>query len=98
MLKLLSTKLYALTLVCVCSQNALPSDDDDKDPNDPHKALDIDLDKYVPHCRHLQFIYGLHVGMHQNYVFTESKIKLKSMKIKQNLAQNQKFLSLNLGS
>uniref|UniRef100_A0A3Q1I2F4 Adaptor related protein complex 3 subunit delta 1 n=1 Tax=Acanthochromis polyacanthus TaxID=80966 RepID=A0A3Q1I2F4_9TELE len=24
--------------------NALPSDDDDKDPNDPHKALDIDLD------------------------------------------------------
>uniref|UniRef100_A0A4W4FY47 AP-3 complex subunit delta n=1 Tax=Electrophorus electricus TaxID=8005 RepID=A0A4W4FY47_ELEEL len=29
-------------------ENALPSDDDDKDPNDPHKALDIDLDKYVP--------------------------------------------------
>lgn len=28
-------------------QNALPSDDDDKDPNDPHKALDIDLDKWV---------------------------------------------------
>uniref|UniRef100_A0AAY4BJJ1 AP-3 complex subunit delta-1 n=1 Tax=Denticeps clupeoides TaxID=299321 RepID=A0AAY4BJJ1_9TELE len=28
-------------------ENALPSDDDDKDPNDPHKALDIDLDKYV---------------------------------------------------
>uniref|UniRef100_A0A673J9D8 AP-3 complex subunit delta-1 n=1 Tax=Sinocyclocheilus rhinocerous TaxID=307959 RepID=A0A673J9D8_9TELE len=27
-------------------ENALPSDDDDKDPNDPHKALDIDLDKY----------------------------------------------------
>ncbi|XP_051551455.1 AP-3 complex subunit delta-1-like isoform X3 [Myxocyprinus asiaticus] len=26
-------------------ENALPSDDDDKDPNDPHKALDIDLDK-----------------------------------------------------
>uniref|UniRef100_A0A3Q1FML3 Adaptor related protein complex 3 subunit delta 1 n=1 Tax=Acanthochromis polyacanthus TaxID=80966 RepID=A0A3Q1FML3_9TELE len=26
-------------------KNALPSDDDDKDPNDPHKALDIDLDK-----------------------------------------------------
>lgn len=26
-------------------QNALPSDDDEKDPNDPHKALDIDLDK-----------------------------------------------------
>ncbi|XP_058494121.1 AP-3 complex subunit delta-1 isoform X8 [Solea solea] len=25
-------------------ENALPSDDDDKDPNDPHKALDIDLD------------------------------------------------------
>ena len=28
-------------------QNALPSDEDDKDPNDPYKALDIDLDKYV---------------------------------------------------
>ncbi len=42
-------------LVCLGSQNALPSDDDDKDPNDPHKALDIDLDKYVPHFRHLQF-------------------------------------------
>lgn len=26
-------------------QNALPSDEDDKDPNDPYKALDIDLDK-----------------------------------------------------
>ncbi|KAM6962726.1 AP-3 complex subunit delta-1 [Aplochiton taeniatus] len=26
-------------------ENALPSDDDDKDPNDPHKALDIDLDR-----------------------------------------------------
>ncbi|GCC25263.1 hypothetical protein chiPu_0003672 [Chiloscyllium punctatum] len=26
-------------------ENALPSDDDDKDPNDPYKALDIDLDK-----------------------------------------------------
>uniref|UniRef100_A0A3B3D9M5 AP-3 complex subunit delta-1 n=1 Tax=Oryzias melastigma TaxID=30732 RepID=A0A3B3D9M5_ORYME len=26
-------------------ENALPSDEDDKDPNDPHKALDIDLDK-----------------------------------------------------
>ncbi|XP_063056687.1 AP-3 complex subunit delta-1 isoform X7 [Engraulis encrasicolus] len=25
-------------------ENALPSDEDDKDPNDPHKALDIDLD------------------------------------------------------
>ncbi|XP_065434323.1 AP-3 complex subunit delta-1 isoform X5 [Chrysemys picta bellii] len=26
-------------------ENALPSDEDDKDPNDPYKALDIDLDK-----------------------------------------------------
>ncbi|XP_042335821.1 AP-3 complex subunit delta-1 isoform X2 [Sceloporus undulatus] len=26
-------------------ENALPSDDDEKDPNDPYKALDIDLDK-----------------------------------------------------
>ncbi|EPY89480.1 AP-3 complex subunit delta-1-like protein [Camelus ferus] len=25
-------------------ENALPSDEDDKDPNDPYKALDIDLD------------------------------------------------------
>ncbi|KAI1883045.1 hypothetical protein AGOR_G00241190 [Albula goreensis] len=25
-------------------ENALPSDDDDKDPNDPYRALDIDLD------------------------------------------------------
>ncbi|XP_043078334.1 AP-3 complex subunit delta-1 isoform X2 [Puntigrus tetrazona] len=29
-------------------ENALPSDDDDKDPNDPHKALDIDLDNSRP--------------------------------------------------
>ncbi|KAM9797242.1 AP-3 complex subunit delta-1 isoform X3 [Syngnathus typhle] len=28
-------------------ENALPSDEDDKDPNDPHKALDIDLDNLV---------------------------------------------------
>lgn len=34
-------------LLCFVLQNALPSDDDDKDPNDPHKALDIDLDKWV---------------------------------------------------
>uniref|UniRef100_A0A3P9P8N7 AP-3 complex subunit delta-1 n=1 Tax=Poecilia reticulata TaxID=8081 RepID=A0A3P9P8N7_POERE len=26
-------------------ENALPSDDDERDPTDPHKALDIDLDK-----------------------------------------------------
>ncbi|KFW88449.1 AP-3 complex subunit delta-1, partial [Phalacrocorax carbo] len=26
-------------------ENALPSDEDEKDPNDPYKALDIDLDK-----------------------------------------------------
>uniref|UniRef100_A0A671SBA4 AP-3 complex subunit delta-1 n=1 Tax=Sinocyclocheilus anshuiensis TaxID=1608454 RepID=A0A671SBA4_9TELE len=56
-------------------ENALPSDDDDKDPNDPHKALDIDLDKYVPYCRHLQFIHVLHIvydiqGNHQD----ESKV------------------------
>ncbi|XP_078054481.1 AP-3 complex subunit delta-1 isoform X1 [Mustelus asterias] len=29
-------------------ENALPSDDDDKDPNDPYKALDIDLDNLNP--------------------------------------------------
>lgn len=34
-------------LFCFFGQNALPSDDDDKDPNDPHKALDIDLDRWV---------------------------------------------------
>ncbi|XP_041705058.2 AP-3 complex subunit delta-1-like isoform X2 [Coregonus clupeaformis] len=28
-------------------ENALPSDDDDKDPNDPHKALNIDLDNLL---------------------------------------------------
>ncbi|XP_029005396.1 AP-3 complex subunit delta-1 isoform X5 [Betta splendens] len=28
-------------------ENALPSDEDDKDPNDPHKALDIDLDNLM---------------------------------------------------
>ncbi|XP_061832220.1 AP-3 complex subunit delta-1 isoform X1 [Nerophis lumbriciformis] len=32
-------------------ENALPSDDDDKDPNDPHKALDIDLDNLVEMAR-----------------------------------------------
>ncbi|KAK2086931.1 hypothetical protein P7K49_032838 [Saguinus oedipus] len=29
-------------------ENALPSDEDDKDPNDPYRALDIDLDKVRP--------------------------------------------------
>uniref|UniRef100_UPI00398EA743 AP-3 complex subunit delta-1 isoform X2 n=1 Tax=Pristiophorus japonicus TaxID=55135 RepID=UPI00398EA743 len=29
-------------------ENALPSDEDDKDPNDPYKALDIDLDNLNP--------------------------------------------------
>ncbi|XP_037829979.1 AP-3 complex subunit delta-1 isoform X3 [Kryptolebias marmoratus] len=28
-------------------ENALPSDDDERDPSDPHKALDIDLDNLV---------------------------------------------------
>ncbi|KAK1342928.1 hypothetical protein QTO34_015696 [Cnephaeus nilssonii] len=28
-------------------ENALPSDEDDKDPNDPYRALDIDLDKPI---------------------------------------------------
>ncbi|XP_056894899.1 AP-3 complex subunit delta-1 isoform X2 [Takifugu flavidus] len=28
-------------------ENALPSDDDDRDPDDPHKALDIDLDNLL---------------------------------------------------
>ncbi len=61
-------------LVCLGSQNALPSDDDDKDPNDPHKALDVDLDKYVPHCRHLQFVHVLHIVMCRNFVFTKTEI------------------------
>uniref|UniRef100_UPI0029531349 AP-3 complex subunit delta-1-like n=1 Tax=Panthera onca TaxID=9690 RepID=UPI0029531349 len=26
-------------------ENALPSDEDDKDPNDPYRALDVDLDR-----------------------------------------------------
>uniref|UniRef100_A0A8C1QCY6 AP-3 complex subunit delta-1 n=1 Tax=Cyprinus carpio TaxID=7962 RepID=A0A8C1QCY6_CYPCA len=51
-------------------ENALPSDDDDKDPNDPHKALDIDLDKYV--CL-LQFIHALHVVMHGNLFLLKLK-------------------------
>uniref|UniRef100_A0A672K4Y8 AP-3 complex subunit delta-1 n=1 Tax=Sinocyclocheilus grahami TaxID=75366 RepID=A0A672K4Y8_SINGR len=55
-------------------ENALPSDDDDKDPNDPHKALDIDLDKYVPHCRHLQFIHVLHIVMCRNEFFSKTEI------------------------
>lgn len=62
--------------VCLCSQNALPSDDDDKDPNDPHKALDIDLDKYVPHRHHLQFIYALTNRDAPKYFFNESEIKV----------------------
>ncbi|XP_061539273.1 AP-3 complex subunit delta-1 isoform X2 [Phycodurus eques] len=33
-------------------ENALPSDEDDKDPNDPHKALDIDLDNLVEMAGH----------------------------------------------
>ncbi|XP_029562915.1 AP-3 complex subunit delta-1 isoform X2 [Salmo trutta] len=32
-------------------ENALPSDDDDKDPNDPHKALNIDLDNLLAASR-----------------------------------------------
>lgn len=40
-------KSVAQLISCFVLQNALPSDDDDKDPNDPHKALDIDLDKWV---------------------------------------------------
>uniref|UniRef100_A0A673MQF7 AP-3 complex subunit delta-1 n=1 Tax=Sinocyclocheilus rhinocerous TaxID=307959 RepID=A0A673MQF7_9TELE len=58
-------------------ENALPSDDDDKDPNDPHKALDIDLDKYVPHCRHLQFIHVLHIVMCRNEFFSKTEIYIK---------------------
>uniref|UniRef100_A0A671SB98 AP-3 complex subunit delta-1 n=1 Tax=Sinocyclocheilus anshuiensis TaxID=1608454 RepID=A0A671SB98_9TELE len=64
-------------------ENALPSDDDDKDPNDPHKALDIDLDKYVPYCRHLQFIHVLHIIKPTVYWFPfqkSSKHKKKKQK------------------
>ncbi len=70
-LKLVSTKLLAIMLVCLGSQNALPSDDDDKDPNDPHKALDIDLDKYVPHFRHLQFICASYSDVHE-FIFYQN--------------------------
>lgn len=54
-------------VVRLFSQNALPSDDDDKDPNDPHKALDIDLDKYVYNicclpCVHLLFILIIYIN------------------------------------
>lgn len=42
-----SSCIYQSMYVFILSllQNALPSDDDDRDPDDPHKALDIDLDK-----------------------------------------------------
>ncbi len=66
-------------LVCLGSQNALPSDDDDKDPNDPHKALDIDLDKYVPHFRHLQFIHVLHIVMCRNDLLLKLKFIFRSL-------------------
>ncbi|XP_061097905.1 AP-3 complex subunit delta-1 isoform X2 [Conger conger] len=33
-------------------ENALPSDDEDKDPNDPYRALDIDLDSLVSGGKH----------------------------------------------
>lgn len=36
---------WPLMDLSVSLQNALPSDEDDKDPNDPYRALDIDLDK-----------------------------------------------------
>lgn len=49
-------------------QNALPSDDDDKDPNDPHKALDIDLDKWV--CAVLILI------LHMRWPFCSRQLKL----------------------
>lgn len=39
-----ATVLELMVSFCLL-QNALPSDEDDKDPNDPYKALDIDLDK-----------------------------------------------------
>ncbi|XP_031803977.1 AP-3 complex subunit delta-1 isoform X1 [Sarcophilus harrisii] len=49
-------------------ENALPSDEDDKDPNDPYKALDIDLDNLVsgkPH-RPLADSEKLPVQRHRN--------------------------------
>lgn len=40
-----SNGLGELDIESFFPQNALPSDEDDKDPNDPYRALDIDLDK-----------------------------------------------------
>ena len=34
-----------LDALSLSPQNALPSDEDDKDPNDPYRALDVDLDR-----------------------------------------------------
>ncbi|XP_037401002.1 AP-3 complex subunit delta-1 isoform X5 [Pygocentrus nattereri] len=49
-------------------ENALPSDDDDKDPNDPHKALDIDLDNLLSgtNCRPLADTEKLPVRTHRS--------------------------------
>uniref|UniRef100_A0A673V144 AP-3 complex subunit delta-1 n=1 Tax=Suricata suricatta TaxID=37032 RepID=A0A673V144_SURSU len=50
-------------------ENALPSDEDDKDPNDPYRALDVDLDKPLADSEKLP------VQKHRNAETTKSPEK-----------------------
>ncbi|XP_058584450.1 AP-3 complex subunit delta-1 isoform X2 [Neofelis nebulosa] len=50
-------------------ENALPSDEDDKDPNDPYRALDVDLDRPLADSERLP------VQKHRNAETTKSPEK-----------------------
>ncbi|KAG8431159.1 hypothetical protein GDO86_019336 [Hymenochirus boettgeri] len=65
-------------------ENALPSDEDDKDPSDPYRALDIDLDKPLADTEKLPVQRHRHTEVQKspnNEVSTlEQKVKKSSKK------------------
>ncbi|XP_053559053.1 AP-3 complex subunit delta-1 isoform X2 [Bombina bombina] len=70
-------------------ENALPSDDDDKDPNDPYRALDIDLDKPLADTEKLP------VQKHRNtdtLKSPENEVSTLDSKIKKSSKKEKKHL------
>ncbi|KAM9330592.1 AP-3 complex subunit delta-1 [Gastrophryne carolinensis] len=68
-------------------ENALPSDDDDKDPNDPYRALDIDLDKPLTDTEKLP------VQRHRNsetLKSPENEVALMDSKVKKHSKKDKK--------
>lgn len=71
-------------------ENALPSDEEDKDPNDPYRALDIDLDKPLADSEKLPVQKHRHPEPSQSPEKEDTPVVTKSKKPKKEKKHKEK--------